>query len=122
MSGFDALAKKYENYAKAPNTTATHATRDIEKAIDDEFAQGRSPDGIPWKPLKKGGASKLQETGAMRNSLSVTADGTDINISFSDAKVGFHQSTRPVLSTGNIPKTWSDAVEKSFSEAIKNTK
>lgn len=119
MSGFSDLAKKLQNYEDVPVRTAESAAKIIEKAIDDEFAQGKSPDGVPWKPLKKGGPSRLEETGAMRKSLSVTAEGTNVNITFSDPKVGFHQKSRPILSSGKLPATWAKAVEDSFSEEFK---
>lgn len=119
MSGFEALAKKYEALAKVPGVVAQEASDRLTKLVDDEFSSGNDPYGRPWKPLKNGGRSTLTETGALRGSLKVEPRGTEIQISFSDYKIAFHQATRPILTVGVMPGPWSAAIEESFTEAMK---
>jgi phage gpG-like protein len=122
MSGLGKLAAKFRALAETPHLVVKDAAESIHKSVAAEFDGGNDPYGRAWKPLKKGGSSRLEETGAMKNSLQVLPVGTSIEISFSDYKFAFHQATRPMLSVGVMPPSWSEAIENAFAKAIKETK
>lgn len=118
MSKFGELANKLRALAEVPHLVVQEASESIEKLISSEFDNGNDPYGRTWKPLKKGGSSILSETGAMKSSMKVQSQGTTIEISFSNYKFAFHQKTRPILSVGTMPVTWSQAIEDAFAKAM----
>lgn len=119
MSGFGELAKKLAKLAEIPHEVAKKSAEEIKKLVDSEFSSGSDPYGRPWKSIKKGGPSRLSESGALRDSLEVEANGTEIKIIFSDYKFAFHQATRPILTVGTMPQSWSKAIETAFIESLK---
>lgn len=118
MSKFAQLASKLEALKAVPAKIAEVAKIGIEASIQAEFDGGNDLYGRPWKQLKIGGASKLQQSGALRSSLKVQIDGTAIEISFSDYKFAFHQATRPILTIGVMPEKWSLAIEQAFANVM----
>lgn len=122
MSGFGKLAAKMRALAETPQIVVATSAEGIEKLVSAEFDNGNDPYGRAWQPLKKGGSSRLEETGALKGSLEVKPVGTAVEISFSDYKFAFHQATRPMLSVGVMPPQWSQVIEEAFAEAVKNTR
>ncbi len=125
MSGFGKLRENLEKLAKIPDLVTNAAATEIKALVQDEFNQGRDPYGRQWAPLKRGGASYLYSSGATRGSFDLKISGTDIEL-FVDWRIIFHAAgtehmpARPLFSVGVMPPSWSNAIERAFSNAMEN--
>lgn len=65
------------------------------RLADEVFMFDASPDGTPWVPVKKETGEALEETGAMRASISVergpySPNGFTIIVEYTDEKASYH--------------------------------
>lgn len=92
---------------------------------EDQFAPGVDPYGRRWAPLKRGGASHLTKTGAMRASVKATASGNTVTTTV-DSPAQFHQHgtsrmpARQVLpEAGNaLPEKYQATIEQAAREVM----
>ena len=115
----------------------------IKSNIAAQFATGVNPYDTPWKPLRPATLAKgrtpppLTETGALKNSIRVTAAGYTLSVIAADRVAGLHQNgwrrtrnkyrrgkvvgqttigpgatKRQILPDGRIPNKWRQQIRK----------
>lgn len=132
---FSDLAASIRKLAEVPAQVAKGASEAIAQQIQDDFAAGLDPYGNAWEPLAEATLDKgrtpppLTDTGAMRDSVSVTPmAGAGISITIDDPAVHHQYGTinmpaRPVFpNQRELPDTWqraiADAAEDSFNRSL----
>ncbi len=125
MPRFKHLAENLKKLETLPSKITKEVAEEIEDLIQDGFEKGQDPYGRPWAPLRRGGRSFLQESGAMRGSLVVQPmRGAGIWISIEDP-AGFHLGgtvkmvARPMLPTGDMPESWRRAISDAYGSMMK---
>jgi len=66
----------------------------VVKSVQDNFEQGRSPDGVPWKPSRraiKQGGKTLLDTGLLRDSLSKRVERDQVVVGVGREYAAIHQ-------------------------------
>jgi hypothetical protein len=128
------LADNLARLAEIPSQASREAADGIARAIDDQFAGGVDPYGVPWAPLKestidkKGSSDILIDTSAMRDTVKVApAQGAGVTVTFDAEYAGFHQTgfvvgktkvpARKLLPEGEIPDTWARAIADALDAA-----
>lgn len=85
---------------------------------EDAFARGASPHDGGWRPLarstlaRKRGRGVLEETGALRSSITVERHGDEASLGSSLRYAGPNQRTRPFLDARIDEAAWSRAVAR----------
>lgn len=125
---FDPLAVKMRKVARGLHRQAVAgAIRDeIEKMIDSQFDQRRSPEGRPWAPRKPptGSWPLLQKTGKMRRDYHVVAKTTGVTVTNNRPYASYHQTgtrympARKVAPDGALPASWSRPIDAAVATAL----
>jgi len=115
----------------------------IKSNIEAQFSAGVNPYDTPWKPLRPATLAKgrtpppLTDTGALRKSIRVTAEGYTLRVIAADLVAGLHQNgwtrtrakyrrgkvvgkttigpnatKRQILPDGRIPNVWRQQIRK----------
>lgn len=96
------------------------AAGELDTFVQEQFARGRDPYGVPWDPPKDGGKPGVR-SGKLRGSVQVRAAGNRILLSASGVTYAgyFSRGTsrmaaRPIFPDGStgLPVKWRDAIEK----------
>lgn len=127
------LAKELRAFGEnALGETATEMQKVAVGLVDRSFQQRRSPDGQAWAPLKKGGPSTLDQTGALRAAVTGPG-GVDVTrrrvrlSADSPPYAAVHQlgsaakniPARPFLPAANsLPNTWAVELASASVRAI----
>ena len=134
LSFFGELEDNLNQLAGVPSRAARDASRDIAKAIDQQFAHGLDPYGEPWAPLAESTLAKgrtpppMTNSGAMRAGIHVRPmGGAGIEVSCDAEYLGFHQGAgspranvppRHVLPEGELPDTYQRAIADALDAAV----
>jgi len=121
----------------------------IRSNVEAQFAKGVNPYDTPWKPLRPATLAKgrtpppLTETGALRRSIKVTANGYTLRVIAADLVAGLHQNgwtrsrikrrkgkvvgkttigpgatKRQILPDGRIPNVWRQQIRRMAREIM----
>jgi Phage virion morphogenesis family len=135
LSDLGRIADSLARLSEVPSRAARSAAVGIAEAIDQQFANGVDPYGVPWAPLKestierKGSSDILIESSRMRDTVKVVPmQGAGISVTFEAEYAGFAQTgfvvgktkvpPRKVIPDGPIPEAWEHALDDSFDEAF----
>jgi len=109
--------------AADPAAALARVRGDIEaavvKSVRDGMAAGRSPDGLPFAPLKRPRRSgrtgpPLTDTGALAAGVTATVEGSSIIISATGPGVRRHQAERPFLGLNRRDREIAELLTNSF--------
>lgn len=106
---------------RAPTALAASVAPAFAELIDQGFATGTDPYGVPWKPLAESTVKRgrrpppLTATGATRASATVRAGGSIVACTVRGAS-DFHQPDaqgRQILPTDaqGLPRSWANAIQ-----------
>lgn len=119
LDGLIAAIQKSEDLVER---VAKRTEEKLTDVVDEQFASETDPDGHPWKdgPSYHG----LIDTGAMLGSLSIRANGNEIEMSMDDPFI-FHQrgtsrmAQRKIFpDDGELPPKYQAAVDEAFEEIV----
>ncbi len=140
MSSLDlALARMHASIGATINRLGAVAERVavlaapvIEAHVQQQYAYGRDPYGMPWKPLRPATLARgrrpppLTDTGLMRNTTTVRPRIGRPGIVIRLPQPGvFHQLgtrhmvARPVLPSRGVPRMWADALRRASLQAMR---
>ena len=93
VSELVALPARIERISReSARDLAIKLARSVSRQHDERFDRQQDPDGSPWRPRKDRKPHPiLQETGALRRSVVVTARTEEIEVSASEPYARFHQ-------------------------------
>ena len=121
---FAAEIKRLKHIASSPPKIAALAAGMIQTQVDREFAVGADPYGAAWAALAPRTLAKgrfpppLIDSGATKQSVTASAEGTSVRVSV-DGEAHWHQTgtsampARPILPIdgGSLPDSWEAAFE-----------
>lgn len=120
---FAALRSKVDNVDEALNVIGEF----MRTEADLGFKDGIDPYGLPWLPLKRNrrlnkaagkGSKPLQDTGALRSSISFALEGAGVTVGLAETYAIFHQfgtrflPVRSMLPSENqgLPTHWQESI------------
>ena len=131
------IAASLESLRDIPRVAEGIAADRLEQLIQLEFDAGVDPYGVAWTPLSDATLAygrhdpPLTDTREMRDSLLIypsQSDGLRMTIGTEDHPAGPHQDSwsgpqgdgpaRPIFPTGDMPDSWSNAIEDATVDAI----
>ncbi len=137
ISKMGQLAANVAKLAAVPARASKRVAKEIEALIEEEFDHECDPYGNAWKPLadstveKKGFTTVLEDSRAMRDSLSVTPRrGAGVSITIDhpseDHQTGWSGSqgagpARPILPGGRMPARWNQAIKLAVRDEFKRS-
>lgn len=137
ISKMGQLAANVAKLASVPARASKRVAKEIESLIKEEFDHEADPYGNAWKPLadstveRKGFTTILEDSRAMRDSLSVTprrGAGVAITIDHpsEDHQTGWNGPqgsgpARPILPSGRMPARWNQAIKESVRAEFKRS-
>ena len=117
------IVQEVQSLSGLPKATTKRVATKIGRLIDQQFDDGVDPYGEPWAPKADGSPSHLDDTGDMRASVDVSAQGTEVTASIDDP-FPFHEAgtanmpARPILPYKGTPPAWEDAVDEAVNEEL----
>lgn len=135
ISKMGQLAANVAKLASVPARASKRVAKEIKALIEEEFDHESDPYGNAWKPLadstvaRKGFTTILEDSRAMRDSLSVTPSrGAGVSITI-DHPSEDHQTgwdgpqgsgpARPILPGGRMPARWNETIKESVRAEVR---
>lgn len=128
------LAETIDALANVPSRAARPVADAINDLLEEEFEEGKAPNGIAWaslapRTLKRHGPPPLTHTGEMRDgtvAAPTAGKGVAITVPFpggihqTGASDGdWHMPARPILPVNGLPAKWKKAIDKAISDTTK---
>ncbi len=127
MDGFGELAKLIANLeqlgSKGSEAIGEKLAPAIQAVLEQQYTDGKGPDGQQWADKADGTPSFLQKTGAMRSGTNAVAGVKGVSVRI-PSPGGFHQGgtvkmpERKLVPDGELEGEWAKAAEEAVRAAI----